>query len=77
MTFLDGKTYFGLTVVSHGQAAFVREADIQRLSFHESWMESAMGSTILEIGGVDLVPLSDWESFCRRYISTGTHRFQG
>ena len=71
----DGQySYFGLPIVhTPGQdnAPAVSGADIAKLPFYTYW-HTACASDIHPLAdGTHVVPLADWEAFCRRLVLTG------
>ena len=68
----ETKTYFGLPVV---RSKYVRDEDIKALPFYDFSLDSARGIGCVgdpETGEM-LIPLRDWEKFCRKFIETGGH----
>mgnify|MGYP000843739271 FL=1 len=71
----DGQySYFGLPIVHTSEqdnAPAVSEADIAKLTFYTYW-HTACASDIHPLAdGTHVVPLADWEAFCRRLVLTG------
>ena len=71
----DGQySYFGLPIVhtpEQDNAPAVSEADIAKLPFYTYW-HTACASDIHPLAdGTRVVPLADWEAFCRRLVLTG------
>ena len=71
----DGQySYFGLPIVhtpEQDNAPAISEADIAKLPFYTYW-HTACASDIHPLAdGTHVVPLADWEAFCRRLVLTG------
>ena len=71
----DGQySYFGLPIVhTPGQdnAPAVSEADIAKLPFYTYWHTACASDVHPLTDGTHVVPLADWEAFCRRLVLTG------
>ena len=71
----DGQySYFGLPIVhTPGQdnAPAVSEADIAKLPFYTYWHTACASAVHSLADGTHVVPLADWEAFCRRLVLTG------
>ena len=71
----DGQySYFGLPIVhTPGQdnAPAVSEADIAKLPFYTYWHTACASDVHRLADGTRVVPLADWEAFCRRLVLTG------
>ena len=71
----DGQySYFGLPIVhTPGQdnAPAVLEADIAKLPFYTYWHTACAFDAHPLADGTHVVPLADWEAFCRRLVLTG------
>ena len=67
------RSYFGVEVV---REKLIDEVEIKKLPFYEFWLESALGSTMLNEGDKNYIYLSDWEAFAKMFIQTGKHRYQ-
>ena len=71
----DGQySYFGLPIVhTPGQdnAPAVLEADIAKLPFYTYWHTACASDIHLLADDTRVVPLADWEAFCRRLVLTG------
>jgi len=65
------RTYFGVAMTSDKKG---RVADIATLPFYSFWARSdeAMTLTRDSVTGESGVPLRDWETFCLRFIRSGT-----
>ena len=72
---VDGQySYFGLPIVhTSGQdnASAVSEADIAKLPFYTYWHTACASAVHSLADGTHVVPLADWEAFCRRLVLTG------
>ena len=72
---VDGQySYFGLPIVyTPGQdnASAVSEADIIKLPFYTYWHTACASAVHSLADGTHVVPLADWEAFCRRLVLTG------
>ena len=72
---VDGQySYFGLPIVhTPGQdnAPAVPEADIAKLPFYTYWHTACASDVHPLTDGTHVVPLADWEAFCRRLVLTG------
>ena len=71
----DGQyNYFGLPIVhTPGQdnAPTVSEADIAKLPLYTYWHTACASDVRRLVDGTRVVPLADWEAFCRRLVLTG------
>ena len=72
---VDGQySYFGLPIVhTSGQdnASAVLEADIAKLPFYTYWHTACASDVHPLADDTRVVPLADWEAFCRRLVLTG------
>ncbi|WP_455512179.1 hypothetical protein [Neisseria lactamica] len=71
----DGQySYFGLPIVhmpEQDNAPAVSEADITKLPFYIYWRTACASDVHPLADGTRVVPLADWEAFCRRLVLTG------
>ena len=71
----DGQcSYFGLPIVytpEQDNAPAVSEADIAKLPFYTYWHTACASAVHSLADGTHVVPLADWEAFCRRLVLTG------
>ena len=71
----DGQySYFGLPIVhtpEQDNAPAVPEADIAKLPFYTYWHIACAADVHRLADGTRVVPLADWEAFCRRLVLTG------
>ena len=70
----DGQySYFGLPIVHTPEQdnAAVLEADIAKLPFYIYWRTACASDVHPLADGTRVVPLADWEAFCRRWVLTG------
>ena len=71
----DGQcSYFGLPIVhtpEQDNAPAVSEADIAKLPFYTYWHTACASDIHLLADDTRVVPLADWEAFCRRLVLTG------
>ena len=71
----DGQySYFGLPIVhtpEQDNAPAVSEADITKLPFYTYWHNACASDIHPLADGTHVVPLADWEAFCRRLVLTG------
>ncbi|SUA15409.1 Uncharacterised protein [Neisseria lactamica] len=71
----DGQyCYFGLPIVhmpEQDNAPAVSEADITKLPFYIYWRTACASDVHPLADGTRVVPLADWEAFCRRLVLTG------
>ena len=71
----DGQySYFGLPIVhtpEQDNAPAVPEADIAKLPFYTYWHIACAADVHRLADGIRVVPLADWEAFCRRLVLTG------
>ena len=71
----DGQySYFGLPIVhtpEQDNAPAVSEADIAKLPFYIYWRTACASDVHPLADGTRVVPLADWEAFCRRLVLTG------
>ena len=71
----DGQySYFGLPIVhtpEQDNAPAVSEADIAKLPFYTYWHIACAADVHRLADGTRVVPLADWEAFCRRLVLTG------
>ena len=71
----DGQySYFGLPIVhmpEQDNAPAVSEADIAKLPFYTYWRTACASDVHPLADGTHVVPLADWEAFCRRLVLTG------
>nr|WP_283140286.1 hypothetical protein [Neisseria elongata] len=70
----DGQySYFGLPIVHTPEQdnAAVLEADIAKLPFYIYWRTACASDVHPLADGTRVVPLADWEAFCRRLVLTG------
>ena len=71
----DGQySYFGLPIVhmpEQDNAPAVSEADIAKLPFYTYWHTACASDVHPLADGTRVVPLADWEAFCRRLVLTG------
>ena len=71
----DGQySYFGLPIVhtpEQDNAPAVPEADIAKLPFYTYWHTACASAVHSLADGTHVVPLADWEAFCRRLVLTG------
>ena len=71
----DGQySYFGLPIVhtpEQDNAPAVLEADIAKLPFYIYWRTACASDVHPLADGTSVVPLADWEAFCRRLVLTG------
>ena len=71
----DGQySYFGLPIVHTSEqdnAPAVSEADIAKLPFYIYWRTACASDVHPLADGTRVVPLADWEAFCRRLVLTG------
>ena len=71
----DGQySYFGLPIVhtpEQDNAPAVSEADIAKLPFYTYWHTACASDVHPLTDGTHVVPLADWEAFCRRLVLTG------
>ena len=71
----DGQySYFGLPIVhmpEQDNAPAVSEADITKLPFYTYWHTACTSDVHLLADDTRVVPLADWEAFCRRLVLTG------
>ena len=72
---VDGQySYFGLPIVhtpGQNNAPAVLEADIAKLPFYIYWRTACASDVHPLADGTRVVPLADWEAFCRRLVLTG------
>lgn len=71
----DGQcSYFGLPIVhtlGQDNVPAVSEADIAKLPFYTYWHTACASAVHSLADGTHVVPLADWEAFCRRLVLTG------
>ncbi|WP_193565300.1 hypothetical protein [Eikenella corrodens] len=71
----DGQySHFGLPIVhtpEQDNAPAVLEADIAKLPFYTYWHTACASDVHPLADGTRVVPLADWEAFCRRLVLTG------
>ena len=71
----DGQySYFGLPIVhtpEQDNAPAISEADIAKLPFYTYWHTACASDVHRLADGTRVVPLADWEAFCRRLVLTG------
>ena len=71
----DGQySYFGLPIVhtpEQDNAPAISEADIAKLPFYTYWHTACASDVHPLTDGTHVVPLADWEAFCRRLVLTG------
>ena len=71
----DGQySYFGLPIVhtpEQDNAPAISEADIVKLPFYTYWHTACASDVHRLADGTRVVPLADWEAFCRRLVLTG------
>ena len=70
----DGQySYFGLPIVHTPEQdnAAVLEADIAKLPFYIYWRTACASDVHPLADSTRVVPLADWEAFCRRLVLTG------
>ena len=72
---VDGQySYFGLPIVhtpGQNNAPAVLEADIAKLPFYIYWRTDCASDVHPLADDTRVVPLADWEAFCRRLVLTG------
>ncbi|WP_179209340.1 hypothetical protein [Eikenella corrodens] len=72
---VDGQySYFGLPIVhmpEQDNAPAVSEADITKLPFYTYWHTACASDVHRLADDTRVVPLADWEAFCRRLVLTG------
>ena len=71
----DGQySYFGLPIMhtpEQDNAPAISEADIAKLPFYTYWRTTCASDVYPLADGTHVVPLADWEAFCRRLVLTG------
>ena len=71
----DGQySYFGLPIVhtpEQDNAPAVSEADIAKLPFYTYWRTTCASDVYPLADDTRVVPLADWEAFCRRLVLIG------